>query len=299
MELRKVSRNIYVLPGSPNTTIKLLDIGGRAVVVDPGSGDDRVEAIMSMIERLNTQPGPILITHGHGDHIEVLPDLVEQGFGPVYASRHCLPAIENTSLRQVLVYGSKVPSTIPLHKPIIVRVNYWFTNGPVPGFTAKMIGGHSPGHAIFIDDENSVVVAGDALFGERVLETYGVPFATDLRKYVENLETILRDYAKQGYTIIPGHGPIVRGNRALELVEANINAAKRVIEKVLEALNAGEKTMDEIVVYVTETLTRTELTPRQLLLNRTTIASALAWLAEDGKVEFTSTRRGIVWKRKT
>lgn len=71
------------------------------------------------------------------------------------------------------------------------------------------LNGHTPGHVGLVVEYDRVVAAGDAILGEKVLEKFGVPFAIDLRACLSSLET-LKEYAEQGYTIVPGHGPIAR-----------------------------------------------------------------------------------------
>jgi glyoxylase-like metal-dependent hydrolase (beta-lactamase superfamily II) len=123
-----------------------------------------------------------------------------------------------------------------------------------------------------------------------------VPFAADLRGWVESLRR-LRELAEQGYTVVPGHGPVARGNRAAAMIDANIAAVERVKNYVLEKLrSSGGIGLDKLAYLATVELGSAEATPRQVLLNRTALASVLAWLEEEGLAEPTVGPEGPIWR---
>ena len=150
-----------------------------------------------------------------------------------------------------------------------------------------------------VGKESRVVAAGDAVLGERVLARFGVPFAADLGGWMRSLEKKLRELAKEGYTTAPGHRPAARGRRAVSMVEANIATVERVRSFVLEKLREKPMTLDRLAYLATVSLGSAEPTPRQLLLNRTALASALALLEREGLVEAVVGEEGVAWRAGT
>jgi glyoxylase-like metal-dependent hydrolase (beta-lactamase superfamily II) len=293
--LRRLSGDVYLLPGSPNTILYRLP--GRVCIFDPGIGDGRAEAVGEAAAKVagGSAAVDVVLTHGHTDHLAAAEGL---GYGRLLASRLCAALVESLDVRFALVYGGRVTVSLASMPPVQLKVTGTVEWGsqPCDGVEAVATPGHTPGHTAYII-AGEVVAAGDALLGERVLERFGIPFAYDLRRWVESLET-LRELARVGYTIVPGHGPVVRGQRAVSLVEANRTAALRVRDTVLEMVRAKPLSVEELTLRVTEKLGRTELTPRQLALNRTTITSVLAWLEEEGLVEPAISSGGVVWRAK-
>ena len=297
--LQSLGDNVYLFKGSPNTGIIVDRELGRVVVVDPGIGEGRGRALIEMASsKFNTRDIVVVLTHGHTDHLAALSEMGTLR-PPVYGPRHCLPLIESSVTRRAVVYGGFVSAKTASMPMIEVTVDYTYSDGnPLPGFlTAVSLPGHSPGHSGLANDDVGVFFAGDAILGERVIERFGIPFGLNLREMLSSIK-ILEEYVEKGYTIIPGHGPLVSGERAAQLLEANRSAIVRVREKVLELLEGGQRTLEELTVLLTKTLSKANITPRQILLNRTAVQSVLAWLEEEGLVEPTVTGTGVSWKAK-
>ena len=297
--LRKLGGRLHLLQGSPNTVIAV-DVG-RVVVVDPGIGDGRDGAVVEAVRGLVGGPvgeAYVVLTHGHTDHLAAAPGVVEALGARVYAPRLCLGLVESTVLRRLAVYGGTVSEALAAMPMVSLRVDEAYIGGAaLPlGARALALPGHTPGSSAVVFEEDKVVAAGDAVLGERVLARFGVPFAADLRGWAESLER-LRELAEAGYTLVPGHGPVTRGKRAVSMIEANIAAAERVKSYVLEKLRErGALTLDRLAYMATVELGSAEPSPRQVLLNRTALASVLAWLEEEGKAEPVITEEGPVWR---
>ncbi|MET1101870.1 MAG: MBL fold metallo-hydrolase [Pyrodictiaceae archaeon] len=296
--LSRLSENLYLLPGSPNTVIAVDEIANRAVIVDPGIGEDRAEAIMLSVSKLGFSEAAIILTHAHTDHLAAAVGLVQKGWGPLYAPRLCITLVEDTVARRALVFGglvSKSLASLPMQR---LRVDYYFVDGnPLPGgFKAISLPGHSPGHSGLLSSEDGVAIVGDAVLGEKVLEKYGIPFGIDLRVMLDTIESRLRELVEEGYRLVLGHGPIVEGRRAQALLEANAKAIKRAREVLLELLRRKPVTVEKASLILTKELSSAELTPRQILLNKTAVQSILAWLEEDGLVEPVVGDEGVIWR---
>ncbi|BES82796.1 MBL fold metallo-hydrolase [Pyrodictium abyssi] len=289
--LRRIAGRVYLLPGSPNTVI--VADSGRAVVVDPGIGEDRSTRILRALEELGLGLEALVLTHGHSDHLAAAAGLE----APVYAPRLCLGLVESSVLRRLAVYGGLVSEQLASMPLAEVKVDKPVEpGGSLPGgLRALALPGHTPGHMGVVDDESMVVAAGDAVLGERVLARFGVPFAADLEEWARSLEK-LRELAEEGYTLVPGHGPVARGRRAVSMVDANLAAVERVRGFVLEKLREKPVTLDRLAYLATVSLGSAEPTPRQLLLNRTALASVLAWLEREGLAEPVAAGEGVAWR---
>jgi glyoxylase-like metal-dependent hydrolase (beta-lactamase superfamily II) len=296
--IRRVKGSTFVVSGSPNTVIVVRDSVG--VVVDPGIGTGRASDIVAALRGLGVGDlAYVFLTHGHTDHVAAVPGVVKAYSDVrVVSSRHCSILVEDTVSRRVLVYGGLVSEKLASMPMVSVSVDVFARPGEsfFDGLRVVGLNGHTPGHVGLVVEDDWVVVAGDAILGEKVLEKFGVPFAIDLRAWLSSLET-LKEYAEQGYTIVPGHGPIAREKRAVQLVEANLKAGMRVYEFVLSKIRDEEAlTLDKLAYLATVELGSAEPSPRQLLLNKTALASVLAWLEDDGLVEPIVTSEGVAWK---
>ncbi len=290
--LKSLSSRVYVLTGSPNTII--VSLGEESIVIDPGLGEGRTEAILESLRSIGSSRARVVLTHGHSDHLAATP-----GLGEVIASRLCLSVVESSAARRALVYGGLVSDKFASMPLVELRVDRVVEPGEhiVDGISTVALPGHTPGHMGVVDEESMVLAAGDAILGENVLKRYAVPFALDVRGWVESLSRI-EEMVRAGYTVVPGHGPIASGERALQMIEANRAAIERVRKWVLDVLDARALPLDTLAYRATVELSRAKVTPRQVYINRTTLASLLSWLEEDNLVEAIVTEEGVAWRRR-
>ena len=299
--LRRVSGDVWLVQGSPNTLVKAC--GGDVVVVDPGIGEGRAEAVATAVREVaGGEPGRLLValTHGHTDHLAAAPGLLEALGGEAAAPRLCVGLVEDTVLRRLVVYGGAVSEQLAAMPMVGVRVSRVLEPGETLPCGARVVAtpGHTPGHVAVVFEEERVVAAGDAVLGERVLARFGVPFAAELPRWRRSLEEVLLPLAEEGYTVVPGHGPVARGGRAAAMIRANVEAVDRVTSYVLRVLEErGPVTLDRLAYMATVELGAAEPTPRQLLLNRTALASVLAELEREGKAEPVATEEGPAWRK--
>ncbi len=288
MEARRLGDRLYLVPGSPNTLVYLGSV--EPVYVDPGIGEGRGEWLASRYGR-----GLVLLTHGHTDHLAEAPRVARV----VAAHRLCVGLAESWALRASLVYGGLVSRGYAAMPPVEVRVHWVLDWGEriLDAVYAIRLDGHTPGHTGYVFEDEGVVAVGDALVGERVVERYGLPYALDARRWLETLEAIRR-LGERGYTVIPGHGPVLRGEKLEKTIEANRKAVEEAKRLVLEAVAEKPRTLDELALLVTQRLASIKPTPRNLSLNRVTVSSILAWLHEEGLVEPRVGGRGVEWAAK-
>lgn len=288
--MKEIGEGLYLYPGSPSTMVRLFE--EKAVLVDPGNGSKRHRELKRELRKLGLEISHILATHGHADHVAMVPELEK----PLLIHRFEFSIAENPLNRELLTFGSKAPEGFLVYQfPGEVKVHGIFEWGDeLFGLRALKLNGHSPGMTGFMDEDNTVIYAGDSFFGERLLRGIGVPYLVEPALFAESLER-LKNYAEEGFLLIPSHGPAVKGEKAVELIEANGKALESVRELILRLL---EKPMsvDELSYRVALEF-GAPLTPKVLALNQVPIRALIATLYNEGRIE-ALVENGLKWRLK-
>ncbi len=287
MGVRKLGDSLYIYPGSPGTLIKVVE--GKAVLVDPGHGGKRHKDLRREVKRLGLDVRAQLATHGHADHISVCPRIG----APLFMHRFEFSVAESPLNRELLTFGSKAPKGFLVFQfPEDVRVHAVFEwNDNLFGLRALKLNGHSPGMTGFLDEDDGVIYAGDSFFGERVLESVGVPYLIDPALFKTSINE-LHNYAEKGYTLVPSHGKIVEGEEAVELLDLNLRRIEETEALVLRLLE-NPLSMDELAFRIMKEY-GVEITPQKLALNLVPLRAFIAELHDRGEVE-ALIENGLKW----
>ena len=152
---------IHVVPVTEyqqNCSIVYDDQSLEAIVLDPGGEAEKVAA---EVERLGAKVAAIWLTHGHLDHAggaEALKRLLDvQIIGPHQADKMLLDNIETVAAG----YGM---SGMQNAKP-----DRWLAEGETLSigshqFDVLHTPGHAPGHVVFVNKKEQVILMGDVLF---------------------------------------------------------------------------------------------------------------------------------------
>ncbi|BBL46857.1 hydroxyacylglutathione hydrolase [Metallosphaera sedula] len=261
----KISKNVEVLPGSPNTLI----YEGR-VVVDQGGKNSS----------LNLEAEAQLATHGHMDHIAGLLT----NAGKKYLPREDMWALSLLG-RRAMTYGfSSAQSTLFTYDLVKEEIS---VNSSLPSEVQEVkLPGHTPGHTGYI--LGNVLYAGDAFFGTRVLEGFIFPFYVDFWSAMDSLK-VVKELLGSLDNVVISHGPIYEKRKMVEVLEFNIRHGERLVSWVKEAISQGA-TAEEVVVKVMSKGTG-EIKPTNVILNSITAKSILSQVARDIRVE----SRGVVY----
>jgi len=178
--------NCYIIASGKNT---------QAVIIDPGDEEEKIQRVLA---RYTLNPGLIVNTHGHIDHIGS-----NGAFGlPVHIHRKDLEVLKDSRLNLSAMLGSDHKANykmLPLEDKQAIGVE---------GVQMQVI--HTPGHTaggiclLLKKPKDKILFSGDTLFYHGVGRT-DFPGASDsqiLRSIKERLFTLPDDTQ-----VYPGHGP--------------------------------------------------------------------------------------------
>lgn len=193
---------IQVIPVTPfqqNAALLWDDVSREAVLTDVGGESER---LLSAVSQHQLKLQAIWLTHGHLDHASGVADLTEQQsvpvLGPHQSDDYWLQALPEITAN----YG------FPASKPL--TPTRWLEDGDELSvgehkFIVYHIPGHTPGHVVFYNQENNLLIAGDVLFRESIGRTdFPGGNHADLIHGIQSKLLILPDSTR----ILPGHGPM-------------------------------------------------------------------------------------------
>jgi glyoxylase-like metal-dependent hydrolase (beta-lactamase superfamily II) len=184
--------------GPLQTNAYLLRSGQECWVVDPGMWPHR---LVRFLRKETLQPGRIVLTHGHGDHIAGISDLREYCPGiRIACPADDAPMLTDATLNMSAAFGYPIqaPPADDLLQPgqeLMLGDLAW-----------KILdtSGHTPGSVSYYCPSEKVVLTGDALFAGSVGRT-DLPDGSGER-LVENIRRNLLSLPDDT-RVLPGHGP--------------------------------------------------------------------------------------------
>lgn len=193
---------IQVIPVTPfqqNAALLWDDVSREAVLTDVGG---EAERLLSAVSQHQLKLQAIWLTHGHLDHASGVADLTEQQsvpvLGPHQSDDYWLQALPEITAN----YG------FPVSKPL--TPTRWLEDGDEltvgeHKFIVYHIPGHTPGHVVFYNQENNLLIAGDVLFRESIGRTdFPGGNHADLIHGIQSKLLTLPDSTR----VLPGHGPM-------------------------------------------------------------------------------------------
>jgi glyoxylase-like metal-dependent hydrolase (beta-lactamase superfamily II) len=195
-----------------------------------------------------------------------------------------------------LTFGSKAPKGFLVYQfPEEVKAHGVFDwDDELFGLKAIELSGHSPGMTGFLDEENGVLYAGDGFFGEKVIQSVGLPYLVEPELFKESIRKLI-GYAEEGILLIPSHGRAVKGEEALRLLELNIQRVEEGERKVLELLKEP-KSISELSYALAKEF-EAKITPQVLALNQVPVRAIIAELYNRDLIEAVI-ENDLKWKAK-
>lgn len=176
--------------GTFEVNCSILDLNGKAWIVDPGS---EAERIVATIKRKGMIPEAILLTHAHFDHICGIPGvLAEYPDIPVYVGDN-----------DMNMFGHPFNQLQPEY-PLIAKPTKLLPVTDLSGtVTVIPTPGHTPGGVCYYFPLEKLLLSGDTLFAGSVGRT-DLPGGS-----MPTLLTSLSCLTKlpDDTLVIPGHGP--------------------------------------------------------------------------------------------
>lgn len=191
---------VQVTPIEQNARIIINQETGNAVVVDPG-GD--IDKIIAALKKENASLQAIWLTHSHYDHCGGVAALKEIYDVPLYAHQEgeVLRSLVDFSIMQ---FGDRAKDMANCPEP-----EYYIHNGDIlklDNIEVKVFftPGHAPGHVVFYQPEEKILLAGDTVFKGSIGRT-DFPYGDFelLIKSIRNKILVLDDDVQ----ILCGHGP--------------------------------------------------------------------------------------------
>ena len=173
----------------------ILSTGGKAWIVDPGSEGLLIAA---QLKKLNLEPGGILLTHGHFDHIGAVNDLQRRYPGlPVYIGERDIPVLTHP-------FNQMPPDYPAIVKPTdLVGLKEGDAIDGLPGVEVLATPGHTPGGVCYHFASERLLLSGDTLFAGSVGRT-DFP-GGDMATLMASLAKLVK--LPDDTRVIPGHGP--------------------------------------------------------------------------------------------
>jgi glyoxylase-like metal-dependent hydrolase (beta-lactamase superfamily II) len=186
-----------------------------AVIVDPGPDHpDHLDALIRLAVEAGGEVAAILLSHGHFDHSQAIPELARRTGAPVLAAA---PGWADR------VIGGDGPQTLEVAGLRIEAV-------PTPG--------HSDDSLSFLLPDDGSLLTGDTVLGR------SAPIMFDVGQMISSLRTIRSLVDAGQHVVLPGHGPVIAEPRPL--LDLALNAREARLAQVEEAVREGCRSVSAI-----------------------------------------------------
>ena len=188
----KIDARKTVAVGLYEVNCSILDIGGEAWIVDPGS---EAERIVELCRKANLEPKAVLLTHAHFDHVGGIPHLAA-AFPemPIYIGKNDMKVIDHPM-------NQMPPDYPPIKKP--TNLKDALTLDALGGIKVLDTPGHTPGGVCYHFVDDKILFSGDTLFAGSVGRT-DMP-GGDMSLLMHSLR--LLSELPDDTLVVPGHGP--------------------------------------------------------------------------------------------
>jgi len=190
-------QTVVVGPFAVNCYLLWNEATREGVIIDPGA---EVDAIKTEMDQINMTPRAILLTHGHGDHIAAVRELVEEYSLPLYIGAGEETLLADSHANVSAYFDQPVSAPPPDHllkdgdtiRPAGIRLAVLST----PGHTAAGV--------CYFEEEAGRLFSGDTLFAGGIGRV-DLP-GGDFKQLLNSINRqILR--LPNSVLVYPGHGP--------------------------------------------------------------------------------------------
>jgi len=289
----KINEKTIHVRGSPSTLIYL---GEEAYLIDPGHGSKRAKTLRKILNKLGNDSAVVILTHYHSDHVNLLAG-DKLPVSRIVSSNVDRPGIEYPIYRVGMTFGLPVNEELDLlmyePRPVTVDEGLEYKDTYYGDLKIYALPGHTPGH-IGVLTPDGVFYAGDLVFGDKVLERYPVPYHLEpciSYDSIKKLESLYENGLVK--VLVPGHGPVVKGDAIKNMIGANLESISKFKNKVLELLANKDLTMDDLVGFF---IKGRELSPGLYMLASNSLKGMLTCLLKEKRVEAFIEENKLYWR---
>ncbi|KAF9701315.1 hypothetical protein EKO04_000635 [Ascochyta lentis] len=218
-------RVIRVLGGNPSkftlqgTNTYIVGTGANRLLIDTGEGKEQwIQSLKSTLAKQNIRIDKALLSHWHPDHIQGVPDLLEQ--------------FPDTKVFKKDSDGEWLD---------IVDGQKFETEGAT--LRAFHCPGHTTDHMAFILEEEDAMFTADNVLGQ------GTAVFEDLATYMKSLDSMSKQFKGRAY---PGHGPVIGDGPAKinEYIKHRRQREQQVLDVLAQDKQDGWTSMNIVkVIY--------------------------------------------------
>ncbi len=177
--------------------------GGQAVIID---APPDIEAISGLIKTHDLLPVALLVTHGHIDHAGGAGSVVNRTGVAAYLHPDDAWLAMDPITQLESIFGFVPPGREQFAPPERYTDLAHGDRLPLAGMTIEVrhTPGHTPGHCVFVVEDEGVLFSGDQLFAGSIGRTDlpGGDYETLMRSMETEVLTLPDDTR-----VLPGHGP--------------------------------------------------------------------------------------------
>ena len=290
MELIKVGEKTYYLKNPTN--IGVYKISDKEVfLIDTGNDKDAGKKILKIMDAQGWSVKGIITTHSNADHIGGNKVIQDRTNCPVYAYGMEKSFTEFPILEPAFLYGGypfkDLRNKFLLAKESVVTK---IDNQLPQGLEYFVLKGHYF-DMIGIKTDDDVYFLADSLFSEETITKYHLFVVYDVKEYLNTLDYLA---TLQGKWFIPSHCEATES--ISDLIGRNRNKVQEITDKIYALCSEGS-TFEDILKSVFDEYALVMNTNQYVLIG-STVRSYLAYLYDDGKVEFEFSENKMYWKQK-
>lgn len=297
MELIKIQKGIYYIENFTNIGVVEAE-DKNVILIDSGLEDRAARKIMELLKEKGYKPGAVVNTHSHADHCGGNSYLKKNTGLKVYASDYESSIIEHPYLEPFSMFSGAEPISDLQNKFLMAqpsKVDMIIGEGRlrILGRSLEII--KLPGHSInqIGIGVEGVFFSADAIFSEKVLKKYKIPFFINIEKQKETLNKLEE---LEFDTFVASHIKPVKNVK--ELCKINKSVITRIEELILSILKA-EKTTEGVLNEVFKVMEITIISAQQYYLLKTSIMAYLSYLKNMGKINIKVQDNNLYWKKTT
>lgn len=292
---------VRYLPGGTNLGLLVNEERQAAVAVDAGMDKETARQLAVAAGSTGLTIETIFVTHAHADHFGGAAFLRERTGAPVLASAYEAAVIANPLLEPVYLFAGGAPPA-DLRGKFLLGTACPVDRVVAPGEVVELAGlecrveprpGHTPaqvglawGPALF---------CGDAFFPEPILAKHPLPVFYSPGEARRTLERIQRTEYRW---FIPGHGAAQDREGLASACAATVAALNRLEEAVRRELEAGPRTLDDLLASVAGQVGERLENLASACLARLTVQAVLGELCDAGEIRSDCSDNRLLWMRR-